>query len=763
MTREPLLGLQEAGWEGGLIGNPEPEDLPVDGKRRLASGPSPTSNPSRGGRPAADAPRGSLRSRAKRGRGFRDEMRFDSMGRGAVALGLTALLCGGLATAAAAEETGASLAPVQPPVIPVGEVSVTAARAERNVLDQPGNITILTREQIVESGVGSVPELLRRQAGIFVTNTNGSNPTGINVETRGFNTGGGNGSRTLVLVDGRRANLPQTGSADWALIPIDDIERIEIVRGPASAVYGDAAMGGVIEIFTRRVSGRAQVKLTGRAGSYGMGQGSLFAGASQGDFSGSVFVNGYTAHGYRERSDFSTTSAKGNLRYTPGDRLVIDFEGGYSSDDRKFPGALTQAEIDSLGRRAADPGTTTDWYDVDDGFAQGRIEWKIADDLLFKLEPTWRKWSQKSDVASIWGNWTQKSKTETTTVNGQFEVDRALGPFASRLVLGGEFLYETDKRGPIGTQSGANDTKNRRSIASAYLQEELQIFDGVLLSGGFRYDAASYRERDDTLALETSEHFDQFSPKAAVTWRPREPFALYFSYSRGLRFPNFDEIYPVWGSRATVLEAERSSSYEIGAKFRDGNLRADLSIYWMEVDDEILYDPLTFQNQNVDEVRHRGIEVSFGYRPRDWVEVYANYTYDQTEIRSFSASPSVVGSRLPITPASRGTVGFNFFIPFRGFDVFELGMNANIVGPRYQANDLANTAPRLPTYATVDLHGRFGKKILDLFNVVLFFQVQNLFGEKYSQFAALDWTGVPGYYPSPGRNFELGLSISVER
>ena len=225
-----------------------------------------------------------------------------------------------------AADGAAAPPPVEPPLIQVDEVSVTAARAERAVLDQPGNITIITREEILESGVNTVPELLRRQVGVFVTNKNGSNPTGIDLELRGFNNGGGNGSRTLVLIDGRRANLPQTGNTDWALMRIDDVERIEIVRGPASAVYGDNAIGGVIEIFTRRSDKGLQFNATGRGGSYGMGQGSLFAGGSVSDFSGSLFIDGYTADGYRERSDFTTGKAKGNLRYRLGevqtDRLV---------------------------------------------------------------------------------------------------------------------------------------------------------------------------------------------------------------------------------------------------------------------------------------------------------------------------------------------------------------------------------------------------------------------------------------------------------
>ena len=100
-----------------------------------------------------------------------------------------------------------------------------------------------------------MPELLRREAGIFVTNTT-TNREGYTVEARGFNNGGGNGSSTLVLIDGRRVNEPARATPTGRFVPLDNVESIEIVRGPASALYGDNAVGGVIQIITRDAGAR---------------------------------------------------------------------------------------------------------------------------------------------------------------------------------------------------------------------------------------------------------------------------------------------------------------------------------------------------------------------------------------------------------------------------------------------------------------------------------------------------------------------------
>ncbi|MCZ7620379.1 MAG: TonB-dependent receptor plug domain-containing protein [Myxococcota bacterium] len=145
--------------------------------------------------------------------------------------------------------------PAPPPVVRrIGEVAITAARSERELLDVPGNVTVIDRDTIERSGARDVPELLRREAGLFVTDGIGS-PEGVRVDGRGFHNGGGNGSSLLILQDGRRLNEPDGTVMDWALVSLDRVERIEIVRGAASALYGDSANSGVVQILTKRGDG----------------------------------------------------------------------------------------------------------------------------------------------------------------------------------------------------------------------------------------------------------------------------------------------------------------------------------------------------------------------------------------------------------------------------------------------------------------------------------------------------------------------------
>ena len=182
------------------------------------------------------------------------------------------------------------------PVIVVDEVNITAARSERSVLDVPGNVTVIDRETIDQSGARNVPELLRREAGIFVTNTT-TNREGYTVEARGFNNGGGNGGRTLVLIDGRRVNEPDFMRPDWAFMPLDNLDRIEVVRGPVSALYGDGAIAGVVHLRTRRPEPGFQGTLRAGSGTFTTDQGSLWVGGGEGPVSASLFVDGHRTEG----------------------------------------------------------------------------------------------------------------------------------------------------------------------------------------------------------------------------------------------------------------------------------------------------------------------------------------------------------------------------------------------------------------------------------------------------------------------------------
>ena len=675
---------------------------------------------------------------------------------------------------------GAGPVPGPPPLLHTGEVAITAAGSERPVLDVPGNVTVIDRETIERSGARDVPELLRREAGIFVTNDIG-NPEGYRVEGRGFNNGGGNGSSLLVLLDGRRLNEADSSFVDWSLVHLDRVERIEITRGPVSALYGDNAMAGVERIVTGRGEGEPVVSARGRAGSYHLREGGFQAGGSAGALAATLFADGYNLDGYRARSGFEDAAFAGSLRWTPTDTASLELLGGGQNDHRERPGALTRAELDEFGRDGADPGADSNRDRVHDRWLQARGEVVLGEGLALTLLPYYRRRDDDARVVfPVAGGADDLFGLDQDAVSWggstQLELERTLAGRTSRGVAGIELLREdVDRNSSFDSASfGASTTTGRfhRTVWSFFAQEELALRDDLLLSAGIRYDRADYdgRSRSESAfgpdLFELSQDPDKWSPRAALTWRFVPTTSAYASYTRGFRFPNIDEAVGFTGSLYD-LDAQDSNAYELGVKHRGERLSANLALYWIDVSDEILFqheiDAFGFpspQNANVDQVRHRGVEAWASWRPRRWIELWASYTFNDSQIRRDRSSnlADLAGSQVPLEPRNRGTVGGILFLPL----AIELGTNVNVVGERVLVNDLQNEYGHLDGYTSVDVHAAWRPRLGEQLELAFLVRVLNLFDHQYSEFAGEQTftRGVVGVNPAPDRNYEAGVAVT---
>jgi iron complex outermembrane receptor protein len=702
--------------------------------------------------------------------GFRRE---ESAERASILLLFPVLLHALAAGAASADDPAPA-----PKARSVGQVTATATRTERDVLDVAGNVTVIEREEIERSGATSVPELLRREPGLYVTNVT-TNPTGFGVEARGFADGGGNGSSTLVLVDGRRVNEPDTSNPDWSWLRLDDVERIEIVRGPASAVWGDNAVGGVINVVTRKGAQGTQAQLVGRAGSWDALSGSVFLGAHEGPIEVSFYGDGGGGDGYRERSDFDSHHFEGSLYGTLAERLRLGLSAGYASTQDDRPGALSEAQIFLLGRRAAAPGTEGDEQQRRRDHVDGLVQWTPLDDLHLELLPYFAERTDHAVLtlpASAFSGRSRSSddrSTESVGIDAKIRYERAFFGLASRLTLGADWLHEevdvdTEFRDlDAGATLFEGSTHSRRRVVGGYVQEELNLTPDLLLSAGVRYDDGQLSGRDRFAPDTPFEHDESlWSPRASLSWRIVEPLAVYGSYSQGFRLPNIDEAFGLFGF-TPGLEDESSDAYELGAKLRLECVTANLALYWMDVEDQILFDheiegPFgpSPRNVNIDRVRHRGIELGFRVTPADWLELHGSYTLDDSQIEHDDVT-GLAGKRMPITPLHRGAAGVLLRLPWR----FELAAEALVVGSRHHANDLANEFEKLPAYARYDLGLAWRPRIGE--HVELGFQlwVRNLFDREYSEFGGERTfeRGAFGFFPSPTRSFEGSIGVTVRR
>jgi iron complex outermembrane receptor protein len=663
------------------------------------------------------------------------------------------------------------------PTIPLGEITITATRSERGVLEVPGHVTVIDRDAIERSGAKDVPDLLRREAGVFVTQLAPS-PEGYVVELRGFNNGAGNGSGTLVLVDGRRVNEPDTGVVDWSFLPsLDRVERIEVTRGPASAVHGDNAMAGVIHVITRDARDGDRMVLRGRSGTFDSDGGSLWAGGSEGPVGASFFLEDWRADGYRERSALESQQGETGLEFDLAGRATLALRGGYTSQTRDRPGTLTSVQQDD-DRRQARPDIDESFDDVRERFGEARLDLALAEDLRLRSLAFHRRRNDDGRIESLFGPFDFSQESDTNGWNTQLEVDHELAGRRLRATAGLDLLLEDSDA--FGDASGfLSRTHGRRKLYGFFLQNEVALLDDLLLSAGVRRDRVRFRgedrvsdtcERDATgmpVPGECKFKQDVWAPSVALTWRARDDVSAYASWQRGFRFPNVNEAFGVFGFQPG-LDPQRSESWELGLKARTARATGNLALYTMNVKDEMIFDPdapnaffpfIVGSNVNFDRVRHRGVELSGSVRPLDLLELYGGYTFDDTEIRRDSLT-GLEGSRIPITPRHRGTAGVRLFLPFG----FEAGVNANYVGSRIVANDLRNDLEKLSKYASYD--ARLGWRFALGEHVELLVEglAYNLTDREYTENGGLSiFDGSIGFYPSPERHYVASAQITVRR
>jgi iron complex outermembrane receptor protein len=648
-------------------------------------------------------------------------------------------------------------------------VVVSSTRQDEAAVRIPAHITVITAEDIDLSNATNAGELLRDESGITVVNTSGSSPTGIIVDSRGFNNGGGNGGRMLVLIDGRRANLVDTSSADWASIPVGAIDRIEITRGPASDLYGDNALGGVINIITKQGNPKPSLDGTLEAGSYQYWNRNAALTGTGGPLSYFLFGGYESTDGFRENSDYRASNYIGNFTYRTGAASALRFRSGYLSNDRKLPGALTKDELAAEGRDAS----VTDDVAVNH---QGR--W----DAGYESQFTANQWMEISGGQTVRGGdgtvtfpgsgmTDLSSHSRSTAIYAKYRITRSVIGRENRLMLGADLSKEKIRAGTVNDYSadpvfpffGTTRTSFTRRLVGAYASEELSVLPTLILTLSGRNDWAEFRcSRTETSGPAgpptdfpcDSRFFRFFSPKAGVTYLTSPASSLYFVWSRSFRFPNQDELTGIFGL-TDQLDPERATTIEFGSQAQIGHSQlASLSVYRMDVHNEILYVPPTGgaqfgQNENIPRVQHKGIELSVKSEYSKNFRFKAGYTLSQTKIKEGASQ----GSDLPITPrhAGSGTIEWG---NRRGV---LLSFTGRFSGRRILASDLANEQKKLPKYAVFDTRLFYSGS-----NFEAFVGIRNLFDRHYNEFGGVG--GSPfgsriGYNPAPGRNYIGGATV----
>jgi iron complex outermembrane receptor protein len=654
---------------------------------------------------------------------------------------------------------------------------VTAERSATPLATTTAAVSVVTGAELRRAPVRTLADALQRVPGLAFLDLDG---LGLNpVPTvRGFY-GGGEAEYVVLLLDGKPVNALQTGVVPWELIPVSAIERIEVVRGGASSLFGDAALGGVVNVVTRGEGAHgARWSVSGGELASWRGSGSVTAAR------GSMFGDVQRTDGFRDHAGRTAAVAGGALPFALG-RGTVTLTTFNTWRDFHEPGPLSAADAGSSRTQS------TPFFRFD----------RTRDRLnRLGVEATSPVGASGALSSYLTGEFRHTDGVRTNLLAASFadskarvvNVGRVLGSVQvevpglpagkGRLVAGSDFSAgrARSEYRPVAAGNGAAfaaasgargavDARGTgvRSAAAGFAQYELKPVDAVRLSLGGRVDwlRDSFSPSLPTDAESTHADHSAFSPRAGVNVRVVRTAAqeghLYLTAGRSFKAATMDQLYdqrtypvpfPPYAITISnpLLKPQRGTSVEAGlyhraALGRGVSTDVSLSAYRMEMRDELDFDIQNFRYVNLGRSRHRGIEASARVSTSP-ASLFAGYTLQDVVSRTGEND----GKALKAIPRHFLTAGI------------DAGRANGLAGSLSASRawgiwlDDANTR-RLPAFTRVD-----GRLSYPVRRVRITLDAFNLLNRKYSTTGFLDpaGSGTAFYFPAAERTLQLGIGTS---
>lgn len=592
-----------------------------------------------------------------------------------------------LATPALADEAASDEA-----TNPNNDIVVLASGFEQP-RDQTGQaITSVSRDRLDQLQSVSVGDALRTLPGVAVAKRGAfGGLTSVFIR-------GGNSSQTLVLIDGVRVNDISTPNAQFDFGPLlaGSVDRVEVLRGPNSIIWGNQAIGGVVNIETWKpkgpfgidagleygyadtVSGHANI-----SGTSGILEAS-FGGAYYRTDGISALVPG------TERDGSRIYSLNGKFKVNLTSNFNLDFRG-YFNDAR--------VEYDNGFAFTTTPGNALPVafnkqfvvyaganLDLADGKFHNRIAYTRTDIKRVGIDP---------EVFS-YNNFTAKGTIDRFEYRGSYDLAEiaTLTAGAEHEEINSYVQYEFD---PATTQ--------KNSVTSGYAQLSLRPITGLTLTGGVRHDAYTDYGSHTTLGGNLA-----YTPNEGRT-------VLRAAYGEGFRAPTLSEAQPPFGNINLKPETGRNLDIGIEQKLFGDRIQATATYFRRRTTNQIAYNPLAFQSENIERVNTDGLELSLIADPTDTLHVEANYTLTN----SYNRSGANFGKRLQLRPQHSGTVTADWTSPIG----LKVGGTLTVAGDSF--NDAANLV-RIKGFTLFDLRAAYPiTKTVEIYG-----RIENLFDTKYT-------------------------------
>lgn len=588
------------------------------------------------------------------------------------------------------------------------QMVVTANRYETPVSEVGSSITVITSKEIEQSKKTTVLELLRTVPSLDVIQYGGEGRTTY-VFLRGANS-----EHTLVLLDGVELNDPSStgGSFDYANLSTDNVERIEILRGPQSTLYGSQAMGGVINIITKRGKGKPKGFFSAEGGSYytaqekaGISGGSdvinYSLGVSRFDTGG--FSAADSRLGNSERDGYQKTSLNSRLGVTPRKNLNIDLMLNYLR-------SRTGMDLGG-GKNQDDPN---DYQRSEQISFRAQTDLSLFDDFwIQKLGVSFNDLSRDnyngfdtahpSDMEKInyhgqsvkvdWQHLLNLHKTNTLTFGLERKEENAQSDYYSESAYG---PYSS-----VWKESHASNT-------SGYIQDRISLWDRWFTTLGVRVDSHSRFGKEATYRFTSAYTVKQ----TGTTFKG--------SYGTGFKAPSLYQLYSDYGN--ANLKPEKSTGWDAGFEQDVAALNTTFGVtfFYNDFDDMIDYDSALSKYENISKARTRGVEVAVTVKPITDLTLQGTYTYMKTKDES---------TGLELLRRPKNKFGFNANYTF----MQNANMNVNVIYVGTRADSYYSgwtpTRTKMKDYVVVNLAASYNINK----NFQIYGKIDNLLNRYYEE------------------------------
>jgi vitamin B12 transporter len=590
-------------------------------------------------------------------------------------------------------------------------VTATGIEQDRNETGQA--ISIITQEELARSQALTITEALKAVPGLSIAER-GAYGSQSSAFIRG-----GNSSQTLVLIDGVRANDPSSpnGLFDFGGLTVGNMDRIEVLRGPNSIVWGSQAIGGIISIRNAEPTEALSVRARAEYGSYDTAAASANISGKFGIVSASLGGGYLTSDGVSalragtERDGYRNNSVNAKLSFAFTDAISLDLRGFYNRSkveyDAQFsatPDTLSESRDRSLIGYA---GLNVALFD---GKFRNRLSYSRTDIDRVGTDPATPILFTNYNIYDF------KGRLDRFEYQAVLDVAEPV-----TLIFGAE--HEKSKASAFFPANGGTTAdRATTSTTSFYGQAITRPINGLTLTGGLRHDDFKNFGKETSLGGNIA-----YSPNGGQT-------ILRATYAEGFRAPTLTEALLPFGNIA--LQAETAKSFDLGVeqKLIDDRVRIAVTLFKRTSRNQITFSFLSFQSENIERVRAQGVEIELDIKPTDNLILAGSYSL--VDVRDRSAGITF-NNQLERRPRHNAALSLDWTTPIK----LALGATVTLRGDSFE--DRANTLP-IDGYALAGIRASY--PVTDA--IEFYGRVENLFDAEYETVLG---------YGNLGRNAHIGI------